>query len=152
MNSPYEEVQLIYRNKTKAADRPIVNTAYAAHSILRKSWNEAQIQLFEESRMLLLDRRMKLMSIAKLSQGGINATTIDPRIIFMIALKRRAHRIILAHNHTCDSAQPSPEDIGITKRIAFLGNQLRIPLEDHIILTSDSYCSMLNEGYMEPDP
>ncbi|MDO5970315.1 JAB domain-containing protein [Flavivirga aquimarina] len=111
----YEEVQLVYRNKTKASDRPNVKSPDAAYKILLENWNMDQINLLEECKILLLDNRLKLMSVVHLSKGGLSSIVVDLRIVFSIALKRRSNRIILAHNHPSGSLRPSKEDIEITQ-------------------------------------
>ena len=70
-----------------------------AYEVLLKSWNPDEISLLEECKVLLLDTNLRLMSIATISKGGLSGTVVDPRIVFSIALKRRASAIILAHNH-----------------------------------------------------
>lgn len=147
----FEEVQLIYRNRTKADERPNVHGSKAAYKILRDSWDMAQINLLEESKILLLDRRSRLMSVAHISTGGMAGTVIDPKIVFAIALKRVAHSIIIAHNHPSGNLKPSTQDIRLTKHLALVGMMLQLPLEDHLIITQDNYCSLNDEGYMDYD-
>jgi len=70
MHSKYEEVQLIYRNKTKASNRPRVKSPDDAYIILLKSWNMEEINLLEECKILLLDNQMRLMSVALFPKVG----------------------------------------------------------------------------------
>ncbi len=147
--SKFEEVQLIYRNKTKASDRPQIKSALDAYKILRDSWNMDEINLLEECKVLLLDNLLKLMSIASVSKGGLSGTVVDPRIVFSIALKRRANRIILAHNHPSKSLKPSKADIKLTQEFIKAGAFLKIPLEDHIIITDEGYCSLMQDYSQE---
>lgn len=141
--SQFEEVQLVYRNKTKASERPSIKSPHDAYTILHQSWNKEEINLFEESKILLLDNQLRVMSIASISKGGLSGTIVDPKIVFSIALKRRANRIILAHNHPSGSLKPSKADIKLTKEFIKAGDILQIPLEDHLILTEDNYCSLV---------
>ncbi|MDN5215561.1 JAB domain-containing protein [Fulvivirgaceae bacterium BMA12] len=152
LTSEFEEVRLVYRNRVKAADRPNVNDADKAYKILRESWDMGQIALIEECKALLLDRQMRLMSIAHIAKGGMSGTYVDPKVVFSIALKRRAHRIILAHNHPSGTLEPSAADIQLTKELMLSGKALQLPLEDHLIITQDDYCSMLTGGYMDHRP
>jgi len=69
----------------------------------------------------------------------------DPKVVFSIALKRRANRIILAHNHPSGSLKPSTADIKLTQEFIQAGKILQIPIEDHIIITQDDYCSLMTE-------
>ncbi len=107
LSSKFEEVQLIYTNKTKASERPKISSPLDAYAIFYESWDKGQIGLLEESKILLLDSQLRLMSIASISKGGMSSVVIDPKIVFGIALKRRASRIILGHNHPSGGLKPS---------------------------------------------
>ncbi|MEQ9009655.1 MAG: JAB domain-containing protein, partial [Ekhidna sp.] len=87
----FEEVRLVYRNKMKVKDRPKVQCANDAFNILYNSWDKDQIDNIEESKLLLLDRQMRVMSLVSLSFGGMTEAIIDPRVVFATALKRRAN-------------------------------------------------------------
>lgn len=145
LSSKFEEVHLIYKNRVSANDRPSVKSPYDAYLILLENWDDEQINLLEECKVLLLDSQLRLMSIASVSKGGLSGTIVDPRIVFSMALKRRANRIILAHNHPSGTLKPSKADISLTKQFIKAGNVLQIPLEDHIIVTQAGYCSLMNE-------
>lgn len=140
-----EEVKLIYHNKTKAKDRPFIRTAHDAYKILLQNWDMEQIGLLEECKILLLDNRLRLMSIASVSKGGVMGTIVDPKIVFAIALKRRANRFILAHNHPSESLEPSKADISLTQKFIKAGAFLDLPIEDHLIITKDDYCSLMQD-------
>ena len=145
LSDQFEEVKLVYYNKVAAKDRLQITQPQDAANILHTHWDKGQIGLVEESKLLLLDTQMRLMSIANLSFGGMTATLIDPRMVFAIALKRRAHRIILAHNHPSGTLHPSQADLTLTENFTELGKMLNIRLEDHLILTEDGYYSMTNQ-------
>ena len=152
LTTQFEEVSLVYRNKTKAVDRPQIRSPQDAYEIFLKTWNKDQINLVEECKLLLLDRKLNVMSIAEISKGGYSATIVDPKIIFSIALKRRAHRLILAHNHPTGNLNPSECDIKITEDIYYVGKRLSLPLDDHLIITDNGFTSLLENGDLKYDP
>jgi len=139
-----EEVKLVYRNKTKANDRPRIITPETAYKAFMQCWDMDQIELIEECKTMFLDRGMRLMSIASISKGGFSETVVDLRLVFALALKRRANSIILAHNHPSGTLMPSQADINLTKQFTQAGLIMRIPLEDHLIITPESYTSILS--------
>ncbi|MAE86200.1 MAG: DNA repair protein [Flammeovirgaceae bacterium] len=151
LTDKFEEVRLVYKNKTRAADRPQVNCAQKAYEVLLKSWNPDEISLLEECKVLLLDTNLRLMSIATISKGGLSGTVVDPRIVFSIALKRRASAIILAHNHPSGNLQASGADLLLTREFVKAGKTLKIPLEDHLIITPDGYTALISENYLGYD-
>lgn len=149
LQSKFEEVQLTYRNRTKATERVKVSSSNDASEVLMESWDLSQIELLEECKLILLDNSMRVMSIASISKGGMTGTVVDPRIVFAIALKRRAHRIILAHNHPTGNLKPSRADVKLTNSLSQAGGILNIPLEDHIIITKHGAYSMRDHGDFE---
>lgn len=65
--------------------------------------------------------------------------------MFSDALKERATAIIVAHNHPSGILKPSNDDLNVTKRLIQAGDILGIKVLDHLIFSSDSFRSMLEE-------
>ncbi|MGQ7945346.1 RadC family protein [Flavobacterium sp. WC2509] len=100
----------------------------------------------EEFWVLFLNNSNKILFKAQLSKGGMTGTVVDTRIVFKIALEQNATSIILTHNHPSGKLQASDADIQITKRIKNAGQQLDIPVLDHIIIAERGYYSFVDEG------
>lgn len=100
----------------------------------------------EEFRIILLDRRSKVISIEDIHVGGMSAMVVDPKIIFQKALERKACSIILSHNHPSGSPSPSNEDIRLTEKIKAAGGFIDIKILDHVIIGDGSYYSFADEG------
>jgi DNA repair protein RadC len=83
-----------------------------------------------------------------LSKGGMTGAVVDVRVIFQVALKACATSLILAHNHPSGNLDSSDADLKITRQIKEAGLILDIPLLDHLIMTTDSYLSMADEGLL----
>lgn len=67
--------------------------------------------------------------------GTLNASLVHPREIFTEALKYNAASVILVHNHPSGDAEPSEDDLTITKRIVEAGKIMGIDVLDHVIIT-----------------
>jgi DNA repair protein RadC len=78
----------------------------------------------------------------------MTGTVVDVRVVFQVALKSCATSIILGHNHPSGNLDPSDADKKITRQLSEAGKMLEIPVIDHLILTSDSFFSMADEGYL----
>jgi DNA repair protein RadC len=100
----------------------------------------------EEFWVLFLNNSNKILFKTQLSKGGMTGTLVDVRIIFKLAFEQNATAIILIHNHPSGKLQASDADIQITKKIKTAGQQLDIPVLDHIIITETSYYSFVDEG------
>src|SRR5690554_574319 len=140
------EINLTYRPKFKASERPKVTSSKDAYDILYNNWDLGKIELLEQFKILLLNRANNVIGIFQVSSGGIAGTVADPKLIFSTALKACASSIILSHNHPSGNLQPSQQDIELTKKIKTGGSYLDIMVLDHVIITSDRYYSFADEG------
>lgn len=142
------EIQLSYRPKYKASTRPIICSSREAYNILKENWDGGKIDFIEQFKILLLNRANRVLGIFEASLGGVSGTVADPKIIFAAALKGSASSIILSHNHPSGSLKPSEADLRLTKKLKEAGTFLEIPVLDHIIITSEGYLSMADEGLL----
>ncbi|MEQ9230596.1 MAG: JAB domain-containing protein [Cyclobacteriaceae bacterium] len=138
-------MKLVYRNKLKACDRLKITCPEDAYKVFLDSWDIDQIELLEECKAMFLDRQLRVMSLASISKGGLNGTVVDLRLVFAMALKRRANSFILAHNHPSGNLRPSQADIQLTIQFQQAGKLMQIELEDHLIITKDGYTSINTE-------
>jgi len=106
-----------------------------------------KIELVEHSMMLGLDTGNKCLGISLISTGGISHNLIDPKIVFLTALKLRATRIILAHNHPSGELRPSPQDIRLTENLIEAGKYLGINVADHLIVSRRGYSAFSENGW-----
>ena len=95
---------------------------------------------------VFLNRANHVLGYLLVSKGGISGTVVDVRIIMQAALRSNSSSIILCHNHPSGNTQPSREDIKVTEKVKDAAKLLDISLLDHLILTSEKYLSMADEG------
>lgn len=103
-------------------------------------------KLTEECWITLLNRNSKLIKNHQISIGGLTKTTIDPKIIFKVALEYQAHGIVLSHNHPSGNPNPSQADLELTQNLLKGAKYLGIKILDHLILTENSYFSFANHN------
>ena len=132
----------LWRRRFEIPDRPIVNSASDAVSLLADIRTKKQ----EHFVSLSLDGANRLIQKRIVSVGTINASLAHPREIFADVITDRAAGIIVAHNHPSGTALPSPEDIQTTKRLKEVADLLGINFYDHLIVTSDDYLSILSSA------
>jgi DNA repair protein RadC len=140
------EVQITYSSKVKASDRFRVTGSKDAAKAFRSIW--PSYEHIEFIYMLMLNRQYQVLGCHQISKGGMTGTVVDVRVVFQVALKSCATSIILGHNHPSGNLDPSDADKKITRQLSEAGNMLEIPVIDHLILTSDSFLSMADEGYL----
>ena len=140
------EIDLIYRSKVKASERPQIKTSKDAADLLRHLWSEDKIDFVEQFKVLFLNRANKVLGIFEVSTGGVTGTVADPRLIFIAALKMNCTGILVCHNHPSGNLKPSKPDEDLTQKIKQAGLFLDIKLLDHIIVTSEGFYSFADEG------
>ncbi len=142
------EVTLTYRNRTPPAQRIKISGSADAYRILCSSWSENTIELKEDFKILLLNRAHKVLGISVISSGGVSGTLVDPKLIFVTALKANASGIVLAHNHPSGQLTPSSADMALTNKLVSSGKLLEIPIIDHLIITTSGYFSFADESLL----
>jgi DNA repair protein RadC len=149
------ELKVSYR---RGRDRPakrrqlpeapyVIRGATDAVSYLRRIWNKDTIDLREELMMLCLNAANEVLGWVNITTGGLDSTTVDPRIIFGVALQTASSGIIVAHNHPSGSPTPSPHDAKVTDRLRSGGDVLGIRFLDHLIITREDYFSFAESGW-----
>lgn len=121
-----------------ALEKPEVRGSKSAFNILQPMMADLTM---EEFWVIFLNSSNKVISIEKISNGGIAQTLVDKRIIFKKALEKMATAIIVAHNHPSGNLKPSESDLSLTQSIKDAGKLLNITLLDHLILSQTAYYS-----------
>lgn len=93
-----------------------------------------------------IDIRNRLISVDEVSTGTLTASLVHPREVFEVAIKRHSAQIIVVHNHPSGEADPSEDDIRITKRLYEAGKIMGIELIDHLIITETGFASLKDKG------
>ncbi len=140
------EVQISYSMNVKAKDRMKVTSSKDAADAFRQIW--PTYDHIEFSYMLMMNRQNQILGYHQLSKGGMTGTVVDVRLIYQVALKACATSLILAHNHPSGNLETSDADRRVTKQIKQAGVIMDIPLLDHLIMTTDSFLSMADEGLL----
>ncbi|OXG05096.1 RadC-like JAB domain-containing protein [Flavobacterium araucananum] len=140
------EIELIYKTKVKASDRPQIKSSKDAYKLMLSTWDMDKIELFEEFKILLLSQSYKALGIYEISRGGITGTVVDLRLIFSAALKANATCLMIIHNHPSGRTLASEADKQITRKIREAGKLLDITLIDSLIITPEQYYSFADDG------
>ena len=126
-----------------------ITTPAAVYDFIR---DRAQQQETECFYVLTLNTKNTLTDCVEVSRGSLNASIVEPRETFRIAIVNGAAAVILVHNHPSGDPTPSAEDVAITKRLVKAGEVLGIAVWDHVIIGLPSpdrpagYCSLREIG------
>lgn len=133
------------RSSQEIPEKPMISKSNEAYQILKNQLSDLRT---EEFWAIFLNQSNKVLHTSQLTQGGINQSIVDVRVLFKIALDHFSTGIIIAHNHPSGNLKPSREDIEITQKIKEGGGLLNIQLLDHLIITQNSYLSFSDEGLL----
>ena len=100
----------------------------------------------EECWAIYLTNSNRIIEHCRISQGGVQATVVDQKLIVKRALELLSTRIIIVHNHPSGSATPSQADIDITAKIKSATALFDIQLLDHIIISETESYSFKSNG------
>lgn len=142
------EIQLIYKPKIKPSERLKVTSSKTAYQIFHDDWDKDSIELYEQFKIMLLNKGNKVLGIVPISRGGIDGTLVDLKLIFGTAMKAGASNIVLAHNHPSGNLRPSHPDIAITKKLVNAGKILEVNILEHLIISNEGYYSFADEGML----
>ncbi|OON94692.1 MAG: hypothetical protein ATN31_02555 [Candidatus Epulonipiscioides saccharophilum] len=98
---------------------------------------------------LYLDIKLGLIKKHCISMGTLTATIVHARDVFAPAIELCANSIIMVHNHPSGNPEPSEQDILVTRDLQFIGEMLRLPIIDHIIVGHDDFRSLRNMGLFD---
>jgi DNA repair protein RadC len=101
--------------------------------------------------VILLDARHRVLRSEAISQGTLTASLVHPREVFRPALYEAAAALVLVHNHPSGDPTPSREDREVTSRLAKAGEILGVRVLDHVVVAERGFCSLRDEGILEPD-
>ncbi len=126
-------------------DLPSINTPHDVHDLLGK---EMSALAQEQLRVLLLDRRNRVLGQRTVYQGNVFSSVVRAAEVFRAAVVESLPAVVMAHNHPSGDASPSPEDVSITRDLAKAGKLLGIELLDHVVIGGKGFVSLKEKGLM----
>ena len=95
--------------------------------------------------VVCLNTANKIIKYETISIGNLNSSVVHPREVFKVAIDDNSANIILLHNHPSGNAEPSTEDIKVTKKMLEAGKVLDISVLDHLIIAGNSFKSLVEQ-------
>ena len=102
----------------------------------------------EECWVLYLTSSNRIVEKQRVSQGGVQATVVDHRLIVKRALELLATQLIMVHNHPSGAAEPSGADKSLTQKVKEAAALFDIRLLDHVILSNEGNFSFRKGGLL----
>jgi DNA repair protein RadC len=124
-------------------ERPTINSPGDAAALLQY---EMQALEQEHLRVMLLDRRNRVLEVVDLYRGSVSSSQIRVGEIFREAIRKNASAIIVAHNHPSGDPTPSPDDVAVTRAILQAGKMLDVDVLDHLVIGQGRWVSLKERG------
>lgn len=124
-------------------DRPVIHCPEDAADLLAY---EMRALDQEEMRVIHLNTRNHVIGMETVYRGNLNSSQIRIGELFKGAIRSNAAAIIVAHNHPSSSAEPSPDDVMVTREIIQAGKLLNCQVLDHLIIGHGRFVSLNRRG------
>ena len=124
-------------------ERPAINSPADAAALVQYDMSLLEK---EHLRVLLLDRRNRVLDIEEVYQGSVNSSQIRVGEIFRAAISRLASAIVVCHNHPSGDPTPSPDDVAVTRAIVQAGKLLDVEVLDHLVIGHGRWVSLKERG------
>lgn len=105
-------------------------------------------QKIEMLMVVLRDVRKCCLHREIISKGTLTELLMHPREIFHLAIRHRAHSLIVAHNHPSGDPTPSTRDLEMTHLLMAVGKVVGIELTDHLIVGREGFTSLFKKGLL----
>ena len=103
----------------------------------------------EECWALYLASSGRVLDRMRISQGGVQTTVVDCRLIIKRAIELLATQIVLVHNHPSGTTDPSRQDMDLTERVMEAARLFDIRLLDHVIIAQGARYSFRANGIIK---
>jgi DNA repair protein RadC len=138
------EITIQYTLKRGVDGRPIrlgspVTHSWAAAQVLAQILAHEPVEVFG---VLCLTIKGRVLGWHEISRGAFDGVWIHARDVLRAALSSNAASIILAHNHPSGEADPSQDDLQMTKYLIEAAKHVGVAIVDHIIIGDREFASI----------
>lgn len=124
-------------------ERPSINSPADAAALVQYEMSALEQ---EHLRVLLLDRRNKVLEVVEVYRGSVNSSQVRVGEVFKEAVRKNASGIIVVHNHPSGDPTPSPDDVAVTRAIVQAGKLLDVDVLDHLVIGQGRWVSLKERG------
>jgi len=149
INWTCSEIQLKYQEISKPTIKIV--TAKDAYEVIKNSADMDSASIQEHFWAIYISNSGEAIGFRTICTGNLNSVGINVQLILSIALILNSQRIIIAHSHPSGNLRPSNADVEFTKRFIEASRILNILVADHLIITKDDYCSLLDAHFVDFD-
>ncbi len=124
-------------------ERPTINSPADAAALVAYEMSALEQ---EHLRVILLDRRNRIIETVEIYKGSVNSSQVRVGEIFKEAIRKNAPALIVIHNHPSGDPTPSPDDVAVTRAIVQAGKMLDVDVLDHMVIGQGRWVSLKERG------
>ncbi len=141
------EISVSYSHRLRVSEQSKITCSKDVYVLVYPGWI-IDVDYRESFNILLLSRSNRVIGMSNLFVWGLSGVVVNPKLVFQVALKCNAASIIAIHNHPSGNLNASDTDLKLTRKLIDAGKILDLPVLDHVIITSESYYSLADEGVL----
>lgn len=96
----------------------------------------------EELHVMFLNDNLEMIAFDLMGIGTHDQVNAAPRDVALAALKHKATKVVVTHNHPVGSSRPSTPDILYTKSLGAALALIDVSLEDHLVVCKNEVTSI----------
>ena len=124
-------------------EKPTINSPADAAALVQYEMSALEQ---EHLRVILLDRRNRVLEILEVYKGSVNSSQVRVGELFKDAVRINASAVIIVHNHPSGDPTPSPDDVAVTRAIIQAGKLLDVDVLDHLVIGQGKWVSLKEKG------
>jgi DNA repair protein RadC len=124
-------------------EKPAINSPADAAALVQYEMSALEQ---EHLRVMLLDRRNRVMEIVEVYKGSVNSSQVRVGELFKEGIRKNSSALIVVHNHPSGDPTPSPDDVAVTRAIVQAGKLLDIDVLDHLVIGAGKWVSLKERG------
>ena len=136
---PMVSVHLVKEGRMKYSVRESLKTPEILYKQFSKMFRH---QMQEKLVAIFVDSQLMPLGVQVAGIGTSTSCVTDIAGIFRAAILSGAEGIFLMHNHPSGTLEPSRQDIDVTDTMIKVGEFMKIPVLDHLIMTDEYYHSL----------
>lgn len=127
----------------RLAKRRIVSSPDEIRQYLMVKMEALEHEVFS---MIFLNNKHRILSFEAMFRGTIDGASVYPREVVKRALELNAAAVVMVHNHPSGDAEPSKQDISITKRLKDALALVDVRVLDHFVVGGGTVVSLAERG------
>ncbi len=132
------------RNLSEALEQKEIRSSQDAFRLLSPQLSDKKTEEF----WVIYMKKNSVSGISQISQGGLDTSLVDIRLLMKFLLEKEATAFIIAHNHPSGNLKPSHSDKELTRKIKEAAQLLNLQLLDHLIVGNKKYFSFTDENLL----